>query len=393
MTTLREGTPEEAGMDPTQIELIRQRGAQWAQQGNTLGLQLLVARRGVICLHDAYGRTSPQPDANPVTTDSYFYVASNTKMITATAVMMLVEEGLLGLSRPVRFYIPEFLAPGTEEILVQQLLTHTSGYDRETTPLQVAEVLDAGLDLPPCPADQHPALHASLQALLQVGPAKKPGAQMTYANENYELLGEIVRRVSGMSFSDFLVERIIRPLGMDGVRVGLDPAIESDFVFDFSVPLGEGVPSGDALRELFTHPHPAANLFARARDYAAFLQMLLNKGYYGDAQILHPITVAQMTRNQVPGIRAEFFGRSIAEAGWGYGPAIVQTQRWPWTVGTLVKDGAISHGGGGGTTFWVDPATDVVGVYFSYCTKFDPVTLEPAWDFDLFQNMVTAAVV
>ena len=138
MTVLREGTPEQAGMRSKQIALIRQRGAEWAAQDNTLGLVLLVARHGVICLHEAWGQTNRKPDARPVTTDSYFFFDSNAKVIAAAAAMMLVEEGRLGLTRPVNFYVPELSAPGTDEILVQHLLTHTSGYDGDETVAQIA---------------------------------------------------------------------------------------------------------------------------------------------------------------------------------------------------------------------------------------------------------------
>jgi CubicO group peptidase (beta-lactamase class C family) len=379
-------------MIPAQIELIRQRGEQWAQQDNTLGLQLLVARHGVVCLHEAWGRTAPAPEGHQISTDSYFLIASNSKLITATAVMMLVEAGLVGLTRPVNFYIPEFTAPGTEGILLQHLLTHTSGYDWDETPLQTAALLEAGIDVPPCPDNQNPTLHASLHALCRTSPAKKPGVQMSYANENYELLGEIVRRVSGMKFGDFLTERIFQPLGIDGVRLGLEPSIEADFVWDFSIPWSEGAPTGEEFREALRVPHPAGTLFGRAREYAVFAQMLLNKGRYGDAQILHPVTVAQMTRNQIPGIPTEFFGHLHDEAGWGYGANMIETQRWPWFDGSLTPDGSFTHGGGGGTSFWVDPSRDLLGVYFSFCNTRDPVTDEYMWDADLFQNMVTAAV-
>ena len=393
MNILREGSPEEAGMIPAQIELIRQRGERWAKQDNTLGLQLLVARRGVVCLHEAWGRTSSEPDAGPVSTDSYFLIASNSKLITATAVMMLVEQGLVGLTRPVSYYIPEFAAAGTEQILVQNLLTHTSGYDWDETPLQTAALLTAGIDLPPCPDNQHPTLHASLHALCRTSPVRKPGIRMAYANENYELLGEIVRRVSGMKFGDFLTERIFQPLGMDGVFLGLDPSIEADLVWDFTISYAQGAAIGEEFREMLRVPHPAGCVFGRAKEFAAFAQMLLNKGRYGDARILHPITVAQMTRNQIPGIPAEFLSRQHDEAGWGYGPNMIETERWPWTDGSLAPDGAFTHGGGGGTSFWVDASRDLLGVYFSFCNTRDPITDEFMWDFDLFQNMVTAAVV
>ena len=71
---------------------------------------------------------------------------------------------------------------------------------------------------------------------------------------------------------------------------------------------------------------------------------------------------------------------------------MIETGRWPWTDGSLVANGAFTHGGGGGCSFWVDPSLDLLGVYFSFCSSRDPRTEQMMWDFDLFQNMATAAV-
>lgn len=385
MTVLREGTPEQAGMRSKQIALIRQRGAEWAAQDNTLGLVLLAARHGVICLHEAWGQTNRKPDARPVTTDSYFFFDSNAKVIAAAAAMMLVEEGRLGLTRPVNFYVPELSAPGTDEILVQHLLTHTSGYDGDETGAQIAALLQEGIDLPSCPRDLHPALHASLHALYQLKPHTAPGTEMSYASENYLVLGEIIRRISGMSYGDFIEQRIFRPLELRNARLGLDASFEEDAVWDFSLPVMEGGPEGDELRQGMRVPNPAWAIWGQAREYAAFAQMLLNEGCYGGARLLHPASVAHMTRNQIPGIGTNLHD----EARWGYGTSVIDTERWRWFHGSLVTNGSFTHGGAGGTVFWVDPILDLVGVYFSHCIDRDP---ELRWDGDLFQNMVTAAV-
>jgi serine-type D-Ala-D-Ala carboxypeptidase len=125
------GTPEEAGMLPDRIESVKQLAAGWVAEGHTPSLVLLAARKGIIFLHEAYGRLWPEENSPPLRTDSVFPIASLTKPVTATAAMILVEDGLLGLNRPVIDYIPEICAEGTEEILVHHLLTHTSGYNNE----------------------------------------------------------------------------------------------------------------------------------------------------------------------------------------------------------------------------------------------------------------------
>src|SRR6185436_14050600 len=100
----------------------------WVEEGHTPTLGVCVARRGVVVLHESFGILGPGPDSPRLEHDGLFAGASVTKAITATLVMQLVEDGLLGLNRPARDYLPEISGEGTEDILVHHLLTHTSGY-------------------------------------------------------------------------------------------------------------------------------------------------------------------------------------------------------------------------------------------------------------------------
>ena len=128
---LHYGTPEEAGMLPDRIERVKRLAEGWVADGHTPSLVVLAARRGVIFLHEAYGVLTPEEDSPPLQLDTIFPLGSLTKPITATAAMILVEDGLLGLNRPVVDYIPEICGEGTEEVLVHHLLSHTSGYNDE----------------------------------------------------------------------------------------------------------------------------------------------------------------------------------------------------------------------------------------------------------------------
>src|SRR5437879_3821567 len=94
---LRYGEPAEAGMDARQVRRIRDLARSWVEQEITPSLVVLAARRGVIVLHEAFGRLRPEPDSPPLARDSIFPLASLTKPITATAIMCLVEDGLVGL--------------------------------------------------------------------------------------------------------------------------------------------------------------------------------------------------------------------------------------------------------------------------------------------------------
>ena len=124
---LRPGTAEEAGMSPARLARIKELAARWVEEGLAQALVVLAARRGIVVLHEAFGRLRPGPGSPSVRRDTIFPLASLTKPITATVVMMLVEDGILGLNHPVQEYIPEFIGEGKEMVLVHHLLTHTSG--------------------------------------------------------------------------------------------------------------------------------------------------------------------------------------------------------------------------------------------------------------------------
>src|SRR6267378_3813339 len=126
-TRLRSGDPEEVAMAMPLVSRAARLAERWVAEGHTSGLVVLVARRGVVVLHEAFGRLSPEADAPALPRDALFPIASITKPITATAVMCLVEDGLVGLNRPVPQYIPEFAGEGKEHVTIRHLLTHTSG--------------------------------------------------------------------------------------------------------------------------------------------------------------------------------------------------------------------------------------------------------------------------
>ncbi len=109
---LRRGSPEEAGIRPETAQQIRKRAQLWVSEGSTPALVLVAARRGVIFLHEAFGRHGPEEDSAALAKNAQFPLASLSKPITATALMVLVEDGLVGLNRPLQEYIPEFLGEG-----------------------------------------------------------------------------------------------------------------------------------------------------------------------------------------------------------------------------------------------------------------------------------------
>jgi CubicO group peptidase (beta-lactamase class C family) len=392
MKELRPGSAAEAGMVPERVEHIRALAKGWVEDGVTPSLVVLAARRGVIVLHEAFGRLRPDPDFSPLRMDSIFPLQSVSKPITATAAMLLVEDGLLGLNRPIRDYLPEISGAGTEEVLVHHLLTHSSGYSDEPMHPILAQKIKEGVDPGPCEKTQHPAVRLRLSVCYPLPVSKPPGTEMIYCNVNYWLLGEIIRRLSGRSLEEFARERILEPLGMkDSAYVVPEPLRERVVKRPSHAPYVRnpfGFPGIDS-REHEEMPLASSGLFGTARDLAVFGQMFLNGGSYGRAPILSRPTVAAMTRNQIPGVSITW-RETRYKASYGYGWFVDSGERWRYLNGSP-PIGTLSHVGVGGVAFWVDPANEIIGVYLSVqlhqTAQFDPI-----WNYDLFQNAVTAAV-
>ncbi|MHB8574766.1 MAG: serine hydrolase domain-containing protein [Dehalococcoidia bacterium] len=383
---LHNGTPDEAGMDPARVRRIVERGQQWVDEGVTPSLVLLAARRGVVFLHEGFGTLHAGDSATPVLRDTIFPQASLSKPMTATAVMLLVEDGALGLTRAVQDYIPEFQGKGKDDVLVWHLLTHTSGLREQDISAFVA-LQPATAAFPPPEPTQHPAINQMLQLRYRAPLWKPPGEEMSYCSFNYWLLAEIVRRLSGVAFASLLQQRVFAPLGMADSS-GEIPDEHDDRVarMPATAPLYRLIPPPP-------NPLPANGgngVHASAMDLAIFGQTFLNRGSYGDVRLLSSATVREMTRNQIPGISAKWFGEFRPEASWGYGWSIHGGQKWMYSNGSLQPPETYAHGGAGQTYLWIDPINEIVGVYCSIGVEMEHGL--PKARYDLFQNLVYGAL-
>jgi len=394
---LRSGTPEEAGMSAQRVRHIVDLAEGWVAQGITPALVVLVARRGVIVIHEAFGRLTPEEDSPPLQLDTIFPLASITKPITATAAMILVEDGLLGLNRPVSWYIPEFVGEGKDAVMVHHLLTHTSGFRDEDTEAH-AEKKRGTVEIPPPDETQHPIINEYLFLRYDAPLWKPPGMEMSYCNYGYSLMGEIVRRVSGRSLDDFAREKIFRPLGMKDSCYIVPDSVRHRIVGRSA----DGPFAWWGTRECQETPWPQAGVFSTAMDMTIFGQMLLNRGIYGNVRILSPASVTEMTRNQIPGIGSQYKGQFFPEASWGFGWSIRGNKKSLGYAEALQSSEAFLHGGSGGVFLWVDPIYEIVGVYFSVASHGAMTTLERFEEslridlmrrVDLLINAATAALV
>ena len=313
-------------------------------KGETPGAVVLVERRGLVVLRRAYGSRAVLPARQSMTADTVFDVASLTKVVaTATAVMILVEEGKVQLTDPVVRYIPEFSAGGAErdKVTVEHLLTHRAGL------------------APDDPLDLYTGTPEAIFARKYDQPLRSaPGERFVYSDVGYEVLGELVRRVSGEGLDAFAGRRIFRPLGMKDTRfLPLSPP--SPIPVSRIAPTEQrGAhwmrgevhdPRAYALGGVAGH----AGLFSTADDLAKFCRMILAGGRLGRARILSPLGVEALTRPR-------FYGDGDVRA-LGFDVAT----RYSRSRGDLFPLGSFGHTGFTGTSLWIDPASQSFVVLLS----------------------------
>jgi len=307
----------------------------------------------VVATHDSVLRMDAQGWADPehksfMRVDSIFWIASMSKPITATAVLMLMEDGKLSLDDPIAKYIPELgglkTADGkTQRITLRHLLTHTSGMGEATD--EEAKGARSLAELIPAFASQPLAF--------------QPGSQWKYCQSGILTLGRIVEIVSGVPFEVFLQRRIFDPLGMKDTTFYLTEAQMPRWVIPANRQ-GEQLVLAE-IGLLYGHPptwrehYPASNggLFSTAPDYTRFAQMLLNCGLLDGRRYLAPESVHMMSTVQTGDLVTGFTPGN----GWGLGVGIV---RKPQGVTAMLSPGTFGHGGGYGTQVWIDRKKDVV---------------------------------
>jgi CubicO group peptidase (beta-lactamase class C family) len=388
---LQTSTPGAAGFNPARIRLIQDRLKSWVEEGRTPAISALVARRGQVVLHEAYGRQTPDSPDGSLKANSIFPVMSAAKPVVAATAMMLVEEGLLSLTRRVRDYIPEIETEGADEILVHHLLTHSAGYNE----FELAEWVRQHpvQELPEREDNQDRFTHASLHARYKAPLSFRPGTQNSYGSHCITLLSEIIRRVTGRHFSELAEERILTPLGMHDSAYTVKKHMADRLVLR-----GEGVAFDSSnefitIDKTFDLPFASGGMLSTTWDMAIFAQTFMNGGIYDGHRILTSHTVSEMMRNQTPGIPAEGWGgRMIPESSWGLGWMVQGQEKWPYWGGSLQPLGTVYHQGIGASFVWMDLKHEIIGVYLTIVTEFDMETTAQDWDLDLFQNMVTSAV-
>jgi CubicO group peptidase (beta-lactamase class C family) len=284
----------------------------------------------------------------PMTTDALFWIASMSKPVTATAILMLQDAGKLSVDDPVAKYIPELGKAATGDgtvhtITLKHLLTHTSGLAESTN-----EERDAAKSL----ADLIPGFSSRP---LQFA----PGSRWQYCQSGINTLGRIVEVVSGESFPAFLQSHLFTPLGMSDTTFYPTPVqvvrLATTYKREGDVLVAAKLPHDFDPTNVGHYPAPNGGLFSTASDYGRFLRMLLNEGTLDGHTYLSKAAVSQMRTVASGDLKTGFTDGN----GWGLGVCVV---REPQGVSAMLSPGSYGHGGAYGTQAWIDPVKGVAYV-------------------------------
>ncbi|MBW8800512.1 MAG: beta-lactamase family protein [Streptomyces sp.] len=333
----------------------------------------------------AVGHTDVEGSA-PMTRDSVFRIASVTKPITAAALLMLVDEGRIGLGDPVADWLPELakpmvvrtptgpvddVVPAERPVTVEDLLSFRAGWGlADDFSLPAVRALSAIQDHGR-PFRDWPDPDSWLSLLAQVPMLHQPGEAWLYGTSS-ALQGILVARVSGRAFPDFLAERIFEPLDMRDTAFEVPAPKRHRFTSAYA-PAADGTlrltdtPDG-AYSSLPRFPSGGGGLVSTADDWLAFGRLLLNAGAAPDGRrLLTATSVSRMTTNHLTAAQRESAALFLEGQGWGYGGSVDVAPTDPWSV-----PGRYGWVGGTGTTAHVVPATGTVTVLLTQTAMTGP---------------------
>lgn len=402
VAALSEASPASQGMSAERLERIDAVLQTAVANDNLPGIVALIARNGKIVFHKVYGMADNEANRT-LKKDDIFRIASQTKAITSTAVMMLWEEGKFKLDDPISKYIPEFKearilksfndkdssytsVPAQNQITIRHLLTHTSGIGYGVIDGDARfKKMYAKAGITDLFTTENISIEESIKKLAQLPLHHNPGEKFTYS-EGLDVLGYFIEVVSGMPFNQFLRKRIFDPLGMNDTWFYLPKEKHSRLVnvqhklngkwskypitfYDTDYPI-------TGAHRFFSG---GAGLSSTVKDYATFLQMYLNKGELNGVRLLSRTTIESIMANQI--------GNIWADGPRHYGLAFGVLNEKGQANGGQGSTGTFDWGGYFNTQYFADPEEQIIGLIYKQ-TQGD-VSDDTGWQ---FRQMVFSAI-
>jgi CubicO group peptidase (beta-lactamase class C family) len=404
---------EAVGMSSKRLERINGFIKDYIDTNQIAGAVTLVARKGKVVHFEAQGWRYKEEN-QPMEKDAIFSLASMTKPIVSTALMMLWEDGRFMLDDPISKWLPSYAkkevldpltgrrAPAATPVTVRHILTHSSGLSLspapgptpltdavDSEPLLTASVrLQPGFDpQPPAPGSAGPARPKTLLEAVERAAgsplAFQPGERWQYGSST-DFVAILVEKMSGLTIDEFVRTKIFQPLGMRDTFYNV-PREKVNRVAAVYRPDQDGkiaLLRKPEYREPTTYFPGVAGLNGTAADYFKFSQMLLNGGEYNGQRLLGRMTVNMMITNQIGE------GKPVYIRGDGYGFGLgfgVLTN--PAKSADALSIGTFTWGGANGTLFWIDPQEDLIGILMIQINPYAHFNIRP-----LFSVAVSQAI-
>ena len=380
---LSRSRPEELGISSERLGRLDTVLNSYVEENLIAGQVLLVLRKGRIAHSLANGMRDIEA-TDPMKEDTIFRIASQTKALVSTGIMILHERGQLDISHPLSRYIPEWenvqvavpnengsynLEPVERPITLRHLLTHTAGMSYGTGPAsrEWEEADFQGWYF----ANKTETIGESIARMASLPLDAHPGTAWIYGY-NTDILGAVIEKASGMDLNNFLQQEIFEPLEMSDSHFYLPENKRDRLAVVYQPKPGGGIqaiPATDGMRSQGLYidgPRISysggAGLLSTANDYARFLQMTLNGGELDGKRILSRKTIELMTTNHLGDLPFR------SGQGFGLGFSIVTDLGERGTLGSV---GEYGWGGAYHSTYWVDPLEELVVVYL---TQIIPAT-------------------
>jgi CubicO group peptidase (beta-lactamase class C family) len=396
--------PENHGFSPERLARIDTHMQAAVASGEMVGALGLIARDGKVIYRSRWGKANRET-GQPVTDETIFRWYSMSKPITSVALMMLYEEGRFALNDPIAKYLPDLAnlevarstadsalaiysdgtqtrtvgtgddslvgqrrAPSTRQPTIHDLLRHTAGFGYGPFGRTEVDALYREAGFPAFPGN----LEAFVKTLGTLPLQYDPGTKWHYSVAA-AVQGRLIEVLTGQRFGAFLKDRIFEPLAMGDAGFVVPPEDHGRFAELYAPADGRAqnrveapgehglVVANPRLSRGYLDGTPLESggigMVGTADDYLRFAQMLLNGGVLEEARLLSPKTLKMMTQNHLEDIA---LGGGAQGRGFGLGFAVVLDTA---STATLSSLGEYGWGGAAGTTFWVDPAENLVGVF------------------------------
>lgn len=384
--------PAAVGMSAERLARIGPAMQAYVDRGEVAGVVTLVARDEQIVHLDARGFADREA-GRALDTDALFRLASQTKPVTAVAVMILLEQGRLRLDDPVARYLPAYaglevavedsdgtirMVPQERPMTIRHLLTHTAGMSGGDSPAVARKIGELAAALPRAPAA---TLESVVDDYARLALGFQPGTRWEYSpGAGFNVLGRIVEVVSGQSLWDFMREQIFEPLRMHDTFYYLP----EDRLERYTVGYQRGrdgaitpVDPADGSSRFVRAGRPqvmfpgAGGLVSTVHDYLRFARMLLRGGELDGARVLSPKTVELMTAAHAVGI-PKIGALGADGTAFGLGVNVVVD---PAQYGEASSKDTYMWGGAFGTTFWIDPEERLIGLYMMQLQGHQPLRI------------------